>query len=685
MGIVHLDQGNHLDVVYHFYHSWAVESPHPNARVNLEAEFKSLQLPNSAKSRHSASGTQDAFPMWFVRLHALFYKGEDFPQQAELEGEIMHRLEMACHSESSSGTLLKMALVNIAAHHVAAANYAESQTLAASRFYQFTLRFNALFMSTFCATFEPELKEAVSAEDNNSASVKGSKVTPIVEALLPILRVYSMWLAARRQEISTAVEAFGGVVPSLIQNVAKVLTLLCVFSYNQDGLASCPYLLSEDLEIRGFGPLSEDIIPEACRCFCSEDGTPKTYLEDPSSRLELVQESLARVLDTLRCAYFLAEDATLPVSYRVVDNWLIFEYNAGVSSAAPVVPTTSQLTSSGEASDFNTNIMNGTTKDHSEPSERSNQIPNDQTPDRIDLGPQYALDGDLWQDQASADDAENTVINMLTPFLKPPTPQLHQQQGRSPTDSSYEMHTRTANELLGSFQTDPSPTSSVPSGKFAQLPWAWFNTPKPDSAMGNLTPSGQDAFSAQPSPYSSPRRPLATGNQLDDPFATPGRNHYGAFINGSVVQQNRRKLASPAFSGAEPANHRNNLLQAFSGTNVPRSSPFTQWAETQKSMGEGEAPLPRQPRVLDHAPPLPPPQSTGTSGFSHPSSLYQGTPASGVGLGVGVGVVGTVAGQSTATGFANHQGEGSGRYFRMDQTTSSYNDAIMQAAYHGNK
>lgn len=130
MGIVHLDQGNHLDVVYHFYRSWAVDSPHPNARSNLESEFKSLQLPNSSKSRPNTSASQDAFSMWFVRLQALFYKGEPFPQQSELEGEVMHRLEMACRNEKSVNTLLKMVLVNIAAHNIASANCAGTSTRA---------------------------------------------------------------------------------------------------------------------------------------------------------------------------------------------------------------------------------------------------------------------------------------------------------------------------------------------------------------------------------------------------------------------------------------------------------------------------------------------------------------------------------------------------------------------------
>ena len=124
MGIVNLDQENHLDVVYHFYRAWAVEIPHPNAKSNLEAEFKSLQLPKTVKGRSNPSPAQDAFTMWFVKLHARFYKGEIFSQQAELEGEVMHRLEMACRNANSGETLLKMALINLSAHDVASATFA---------------------------------------------------------------------------------------------------------------------------------------------------------------------------------------------------------------------------------------------------------------------------------------------------------------------------------------------------------------------------------------------------------------------------------------------------------------------------------------------------------------------------------------------------------------------------------
>lgn len=123
MGIVNLDQANHLDVVYHFYRAWAIKSPHPNAKQNLEMEFKSILSPDSSKTKNTTPSVQDAFSMWFLRLHARFYKGEQFPQHKELENEVIHRLELAAKNPSSRDDVLKMMLVNISAHHVASSRY----------------------------------------------------------------------------------------------------------------------------------------------------------------------------------------------------------------------------------------------------------------------------------------------------------------------------------------------------------------------------------------------------------------------------------------------------------------------------------------------------------------------------------------------------------------------------------
>lgn len=123
MGIINLEEGNHLDVVYHFYRSWAVEDPHPNAKQNLEAELNRLQLPDTPAARNRSAAPHDAFSMWFVRLHALFYKGEVSAKHGELEGEVLHRLEMAAKNVNPSDALFKMALINMSAYHIASTKF----------------------------------------------------------------------------------------------------------------------------------------------------------------------------------------------------------------------------------------------------------------------------------------------------------------------------------------------------------------------------------------------------------------------------------------------------------------------------------------------------------------------------------------------------------------------------------
>ena len=123
MGIIRLEEGNQFDVVYHFYRAWATTEPHPNAKGNLEAKFKDLRAPNLPAPRQVSATPRDTFSMWFIKLHAFFYKGESFSQHSELEGEVIHRLDMIAKSSESGDMLLKTVLVNISAFHVAGLRY----------------------------------------------------------------------------------------------------------------------------------------------------------------------------------------------------------------------------------------------------------------------------------------------------------------------------------------------------------------------------------------------------------------------------------------------------------------------------------------------------------------------------------------------------------------------------------
>ena len=119
MGIVYLDDRKHLEIIYHFYRAWAIKQPHPNAKQNLESEFKTLLVPNAPARRSGPADPQEPFIAWFGKLHAHLYKGEPFAQHQELEDEVIHRLVMASKAPNTADMLLKMVLVNIASYHVA--------------------------------------------------------------------------------------------------------------------------------------------------------------------------------------------------------------------------------------------------------------------------------------------------------------------------------------------------------------------------------------------------------------------------------------------------------------------------------------------------------------------------------------------------------------------------------------
>lgn len=120
MAVIALADGNHLDVLYNLYRAIAVNEPHPLARKNLEVEFKKI----------TASWEKNAFPqtrkdseatliLWFVRLHAKLYKGEEFSTYDELENEVLSRLALLLKEQSFEVTLEKFVLTNIAAQYLA--------------------------------------------------------------------------------------------------------------------------------------------------------------------------------------------------------------------------------------------------------------------------------------------------------------------------------------------------------------------------------------------------------------------------------------------------------------------------------------------------------------------------------------------------------------------------------------
>lgn len=549
------------------------------------------------------------------------------------------------------------------------------------RFYQYTLRFNAKFMHTFCNVFLSELREALSNAEGFQHRLDNSEEsqtkTSVVEALLPVLRVYSMWLAARRTEISTVADAFGAIIPEMIQNMSRIFTIFSSEYYSLENLKTCPYLLPEDIQNLGFQPLNEDDLPRDCRFYRDEDGDCKPYphaLEEGC--VSASSERIGRILDVLRCAYFLANDGAYPMGYKIEGNFLIFRYQP-VAEKSQAQPSAEDDTTS-VASDL-------------EAVDREEPIETKVIPDALAI-PELAIpeleatevakppvstrqeasrlllneDDDIYEDSEAMNRGAETVLDVVAPFLRPLTPV---------DESSFGMHTSTANEVFGSLTTEVSPTESIASGKFAPLPWAWFGTPNPHGTRDPALPvsqsaqnsqNGQNGQNGRRSTTHSPNASIAASHLLEDPFTTPGRD-----VPENLPRNIANGVASPPNTSARRL-HREQLLQAFgNGSSTPRTSSFSHWSHNSNS-NSSRPPVPMVTMQESNHYPAWTNQSS-ISSFSHPSSLYHGTPANGLQYNMQLAVdPGHV-----------FQDQSVNNHFQIDKTTSNYNNAVMRSAYQG--
>lgn len=130
MAVISLADGNHLDAVYNLYRALAVKEPHPLAQSNLAIEFKKITSTwlgqGQAKAPSAGSPTNPAINgpigsmvLWFVRLHAQLYKGEEFPNHDELENEVLSQMTVLLKEQSLEGILDRIVLINIAAEYFA--------------------------------------------------------------------------------------------------------------------------------------------------------------------------------------------------------------------------------------------------------------------------------------------------------------------------------------------------------------------------------------------------------------------------------------------------------------------------------------------------------------------------------------------------------------------------------------
>lgn len=318
-----LDQDNHLQVVYRFYRSIAVEAPHPHGIVNLEAEFKRLSQDNTSVRRHGPPDPTEAFSAWFTKLHARFYKGERFPQ--ELEEEVLHGLAKTLKLPNALPLLLKMVIINIAAYHVAKLKIEKEWSREASDSCQFILKFNIQWILVLSRTLQSELQEYIKAAspeqginaENTDDAGRASRAQPLsifTETVLPLVRLYVAWLVVYRTDLVQFEDHLGPHVFDMHRDLAQSLTTIAGH-FNQE-LSASPYLLDEDAESLGLKPFDDSNLHEVCRIHhVPGKSSFKPHWEDSSCpRMTSEQQTMSRVHDFLRCGFVLALDDRYPLN-----------------------------------------------------------------------------------------------------------------------------------------------------------------------------------------------------------------------------------------------------------------------------------------------------------------------------------------------------------------------------------
>lgn len=551
------------------------------------------------------------------------------------------------------------------------------------------------FITKICEVLADDLAASMDGREEQSKQQDSNKseLTPLLQSLLPVLRTCSIWLSTCRFDIQAASSNFGNAVPVLYSTLAKVITLLCSEKFTQAGLATSPYLLPEDLEFLGLRALANDRVPEACRGYCTDDGRLKPHAEEGHQRLDPTQEGLARILDTLRCAYFFAEDPAVPMAYRIVEGQLIFEsspqfatnQNADVAVAVPVaapapahVPAPAPAPAPAKAEQKKTSPARAEKSARSQRSQdraaqymkkKFNAAPGAERQTKQQKSPPATT-------KPPVDAAERTVLSMLSPFLDDPSSPYVEPQQENKEETSYGMHSPTANalasELLASYNAGTDAGSNT-NGMPVRIPHP--NSFKPSPRL-NAEEARMAAFSGYNNGERASRGAFNGANSGEDPFAGPARQSMGNLsssvgsLGGHLTgnHNNGNRVASTSEDS-----HRASLLNSFLN---PMARPSSSSSPNQYNARAGSGWGHRQAGNS--------PIASNTSLFSHYSSIYGGTPANGLGYAQpGYGAIGTGQAQN-GTGFSQSPGPSSG-WLRGDQGTPAYDARNFQAAMQGGK
>lgn len=320
LAVVSREDGDHFRSVYHLYRSLACKLPYPQAKSNLETEFKRIiaawekgQLISNHKSADGNTGR--ALVAWFVRLHSKIYKGEEFAAHDELEGEVLSHLAIELKERPLDSILPKIILINLAAEYFATVQMQTANPPEhIMRTYFYFLRLNVKTFFILLQVLQPELERLSEADDathqnGDNARQLSDKITAVARRILPGLRLYSTWFARYWQVLNANIaDTLTTVdVQELWKAYAATLTLL-TSSFPVDQLPQENYMLEEDTDTLGFQPLMS---PDTMKVWYNGEALKAKWTEVERNHPNV--EMLMRIKDLLIDGLLLTQNAEAPL------------------------------------------------------------------------------------------------------------------------------------------------------------------------------------------------------------------------------------------------------------------------------------------------------------------------------------------------------------------------------------
>ena len=539
-GVIYAEAENHLEIVYNMYRAMACDRPHPLAKQNLEREFRDLR---QQKGGGGAKGSLDAMVNWFVKLHAFYYKGDEFPGRKELEGEVDHRLAMTLKADNEGDVdkiLLKMVLINITAYVAGMAGIQTDWTDARSRSCQFVLQLNARTIYTISRLLSGELEDIVQqkplqavAKDAAVSAGGGNavKFTPTFCRILPLFRVYMTWLCFYTSDLDDYREHLQPQFGNMCKSLAHTLTLLLDLLTDISDKTSVSWLFPEDEETIGMKCLNGPELYEGCQLrYDALEKKLKPPADEVSSADRTADNAASvRVFDAVLCGLRLSQDSSFPIILS--EGSKSFSYVEGVKpSKAAWNPSMAQshgppVDSAGTlaaAAPLPAAVLTPKEPAPNMPAAAAAAVPvatdsEDFSDDGEFYRPAVANTRDANRQPTVAPDVavvasgsefpiDTQLFQILNEFLVPPERPAGQAEP-GPEDTSYGMGSKTAAEVFGAASTSPAPGSAT-SKTFPSLPWNYFfpTAPKDPSLrdLGTLR-SPSNGWDSRPASSGSPR------------------------------------------------------------------------------------------------------------------------------------------------------------------------------------